>query len=107
MRYNRRGLGYEQRNAVDAFAQTQGEHHLLQFCIARNPDSMRHVGDETGSREHLITIVDPDQKFGRPDKALNRAELHALDLTRYRSQLTRRINFSLYSAARIFLNRRY
>src|SRR3984893_4362727 len=62
---------------------------------------MRHVGDETGGREHLVTSVDADQKFGRADIPLNRAELNAFNLAGYWSQLARRVNLALYSASRI------
>ena len=69
---------------MDAFVSAQAEHHLFQFRVTRDSDTMRHVVDETGSREHLVPVVNADKKFGRTHIPLYRAELHAFDFARNR-----------------------
>ena len=62
--------------------------------------------DQARRRHHLEALVDADEKFGRHDRALDRAELRALDLPRNRAQLARRIDLGLDAAAGILLQRR-
>jgi hypothetical protein len=60
---------------------------------------------QTRRRHDLETLVDTDKEFRRDDRALDCAELHALDLARYRAELTRRIDFRLDTAAGVSLHR--
>ena len=55
---------------------------------------------------HFEALVDADEEFRRNDRALDGAELRALDLPRDRAELARRIDLGLDAAARILLDRR-
>ncbi len=80
------------------------EHQLLQLGVFHNANFMRKVGNEARGRQHFIAFVDPSQKLGRSDIPLNRAELHAFDLPRNRSQLACRINLAFDSAAGVLFD---
>src|ERR1700683_83798 len=89
---------------MDALLGAEAEHHLLQFRIACRPDPVLNAGHEARGGQHLVAIVDTDQKLGWADIALNRAELHAFDLARYWPELACRVDLAFDPAAGILFH---
>ena len=66
---------------------------------------MLHGADEAGRGHDLEPLVDADIEFRRHHRGLDRAELHAFDLSRDRAQLAGGIDLALDAAAGILLDR--
>jgi hypothetical protein len=94
----------EQSRAVNPLVGAEPEHQLLQLGVFHNANFMRKVGNEARGGQHFVAFVDPSQKLGRSDIALNGTKLHAFDLPRNRSQLACRINLAFDSAAGVLFD---
>src|SRR5580704_7438857 len=62
------------------------------------------AGEQAGRAHRLVALVDADQKFGRAAPALDRGELHALDLPRNGAELARWIDLGFDAAAGILFH---
>ena len=88
-----------------SFVRAEPEHHLLDGRIGGHALSVRRRVDETWRRQQLETLIDADQKFGRNDDALDRAELDTFGLALGRTQLAARVNLDFDAASGIFFKR--
>src|ERR1700692_2122938 len=90
---------HEQRDAVQSLVGAEPKHQLEYLGIGGETLALLHGVDQARRRHQLEALVDADEEFGRDDRALDGAELGALDLPRDRTELACGIDFGLDAAA--------
>ena len=91
--------------ADQALVGAQAQHQAGHRGILDGALILLAAGEQAGRTHRLIALVDADQKFGRAAPALDRGELHALDLPRNGAELACRIDLGLDPAAGILFHR--
>src|SRR5580692_5708817 len=104
-KYDAVRLRLEHPGAMQALIGSKAQHQLEHLWIAGETLAMLQRFDQSWRGHHLEALVNADEKLGRNDRRLDRAELYAFDLPRNRAELARRINLGLDASSRQPLDR--